>query len=134
MVIKNWIGSPKYDWYTLSIKQIWEQISQDFTDFLNVIFNDNTTDKVVSFICTVDQTPSTTEDNQVKTRMDDDDDDTFLRYSESLMLSDLILQGVEAISKVYMINPQDDESRKRIKIFANGKIKIITDYVCVGNW
>ncbi len=65
--------------------------------------------------------------------MDDDDDDTFLRYSESLMLSDLILQGVEAISKVYMINPQDDESRKRIKIFANGKIKIITDYVCVGN-
>ncbi|CAF5151720.1 unnamed protein product [Rotaria sp. Silwood1] len=57
------------------------------------------------------------------------DDDTFLRCLESSMLSDLTLQGIEAISKVYMVNPKGDESKKRIQISDNGEIERIADWM-----
>jgi DNA-directed RNA polymerase II subunit RPB1 len=55
------------------------------------------------------------------------DDETFLRCLKSSMLSDLTLQGIEAISKVYMTNPKVDQSKKRIQISQNGEIERIAD-------
>jgi DNA-directed RNA polymerase II subunit RPB1 len=95
---------------TLTMEQISEKISQGFGDCLNVIFNNDNAEKLVLRIRTVDQTKSTT-NNEDAIRMDND---TFLRCLESSMLSDLTLQGIEAISKVYMVNPKLDESKKRI--------------------
>jgi hypothetical protein len=48
------------------------------------------------------------------------EDDMFLRCIEANMLSDLTLQGLEAISKVYMHLPQTAE-KKRIIITDAGK-------------
>ena len=44
----------------------------------------------------------------------------FLRCIEANMLSDMTLQGLEAISKVYMHLPNMDE-KKRIVITDNGQ-------------
>ncbi|CAF4100212.1 unnamed protein product, partial [Rotaria sordida] len=112
---------------TLSMEQISEKICQGFGDCLNVIFNDDNAEKLVLRIRTVDQTKSSTNDDQEDTtRMDDD---TFLRCLESSMLSDLTLQGIEAISKVYMVNPKGDESKKRIQINDLGDIERIADWM-----
>ena len=48
------------------------------------------------------------------------EDDMFLRCIEANMLSDLTLQGLEAIAKVYMHLPQTAE-KKRIIITDAGK-------------
>ena len=40
------------------------------------------------------------------------DDDTFLRCIESNMLTDMSLQGIEAISKVYMHLPYEEEKKR----------------------
>ncbi|CAF3316832.1 unnamed protein product [Rotaria socialis] len=112
---------------TLSMEQISEKICQGFGDCLNVIFNDDNAEKLVLRIRTVDQTKSSmTDESEDTTRMDDD---TFLRCLESSMLSDLTLQGIEAISKVYMVNPKADESKKRIQISENGEIERIADWM-----
>ena len=50
------------------------------------------------------------------------EDDMFLRCIEANMLSDMTLQGLEAISKVYMHLPQTDDKR-RIVISENGEFK-----------
>ena len=52
------------------------------------------------------------------------EDDMFLRCIEANMLSDLTLQGLEAISKVYMHLPNTDE-KKRIVITETGEFKAI---------
>ena len=118
---------------TLTMEQISEKISQGFGDCLNVIFNDDNADKLVLRIRTVDQSKAAStanggaaDDNEDSTRMDDD---TFLRCLESSMLSDLTLQGIEAIGKVYMVNPLSDESKKRIQISEQGVIETIADWM-----
>ncbi|CAF5095278.1 unnamed protein product, partial [Rotaria magnacalcarata] len=111
----------------LSMEQISEKICQGFGGCLNVIFNDDNAEKLVLRIGTVDQTKSSmTDESEDTTRMDDD---TFLRCLESSMLSDLTLQGIEAISKVYMVNPKADESKKRIQTSENGEIERIADWM-----
>ena len=52
------------------------------------------------------------------------EDDMFLRCIEANMLSDLTLQGLEAIGKVYMHLPNTDE-KKRIIITDTGEFKAI---------
>lgn len=56
------------------------------------------------------------------------DDDMFLRCIEANMLSDMTLQGIEAISKVYMHLPQTD-SKKRIVITETGEFKAIAEWL-----
>ena len=51
------------------------------------------------------------------------DDDTFLRCIESNMLTDMSLQGIEAIAKVYMHLPYEEE-KKRITITDSGEFKV----------
>ena len=56
------------------------------------------------------------------------DDDVFLRCIEANMLTDMTLQGIEAIAKVYMHLPQQD-SKKRIVITEQGDFKAIPEWL-----
>ena len=56
------------------------------------------------------------------------EDDMFLRCIEANVLSDMTLQGIEAIAKVYMHLPQTD-SKKRIIITDTGEFKAIAEWL-----
>ncbi|CAF0756618.1 unnamed protein product [Adineta steineri] len=109
---------------TLTMEQISEKISQHYGHCLNVIFNDDNAEQLVLHIRTVDQSKNEARDDTTRIN-----DVTFLRYLESSMLSNLTLQGIEAISKVYMVNPKVDESKKRIQINENGEIEKIAEWM-----
>ena len=55
-------------------------------------------------------------------------EDMLLRYIESNILSDMTLQGIEQISKVYMHLPKE-ESKKRIVINKEGEFSSIQDWL-----
>ena len=52
----------------------------------------------------------------------------FLRCIEANMLTDMTLQGIESILKVYMHLPQQD-SKKRIIINEQGEFKAIQEWI-----
>ncbi|CAF4394050.1 unnamed protein product, partial [Rotaria sp. Silwood2] len=111
----------------LTTEQISEKIYQGFGDCLNVIFNDDNAEKLVLRIRTTDQINLSTEEEQNDiTHMDDN---TFLQCLQSVMLSDLTLQGIEGISKVYMIRSIFDDTQKRIQINHNGEIEKIAEWI-----
>ncbi|VDN25652.1 unnamed protein product [Cylicostephanus goldi] len=56
------------------------------------------------------------------------EDDVFLRCIESNMLSDLTLQGIGSISKVYMHKPTTDD-KKRVVITPEGGFKAISEWL-----
>lgn len=56
------------------------------------------------------------------------DDDVFLRCIEANMLTDMTLQGIEAISKVYMNLPNED-NKKRVTITEDGEFKHISEWI-----
>ncbi|CAF3626686.1 unnamed protein product [Rotaria sp. Silwood1] len=112
---------------TLTMKKISEKLSQSFGDCLNVIYNDESAEKLILRIRTIDQVElSTREDQKEITRVDDID---FLRCLESSILSDLTLQGIEGISKVHMILPRYDSSQQKIQINDNGEIERISEWM-----
>lgn len=51
------------------------------------------------------------------------DDDVFLRCIEANMLTDMTLQGIETVGKVYMHLPKSENKKKRIIINPDGEIK-----------
>ncbi len=56
------------------------------------------------------------------------EDDLFLRLIEANMLSELTLQGIESISKVYMHMPQTDQ-KKRIMINPDGEFRHVAEWL-----
>lgn len=56
------------------------------------------------------------------------EDDTFLRYIEANILSDMTLKGIEQISKVYMSMPKE-ESKKKIMINREGEFSATSDWI-----
>lgn len=56
------------------------------------------------------------------------DDDVFLRCIEANMLTDMTLQGIEAISKVYMNLPHED-NKKRVMITEDGEFKHLSEWI-----
>ena len=52
----------------------------------------------------------------------------FLRCIEANMLTDMTLQGIEAISKVYMNLPNED-NKKRVTITEEGEFKHISEWI-----
>ena len=103
----------------LTMEQISEKINAGFGDDLNCIFNDDNAEKLVLRIRIMNSEDSKDEDEEQADKMEDD---MFLRCIEANMLSDMTLQGLEAISKVYMHLPQTDDKR-RIVISENGEFK-----------
>ncbi|CAG2054450.1 unnamed protein product, partial [Timema podura] len=110
----------------LTMEQIAEKINAGFGDDLNCIFNDDNADKLVLRIRIMNSEDNKfTDEEEVADKMEDD---MFLRCIEANMLSDMTLQGIEAIAKVYMHLPQTD-SKKRIVITETGEFKAIAEWL-----
>ncbi|KAL1464908.1 hypothetical protein WDU94_004513 [Cyamophila willieti] len=110
----------------LTMEAISEKINAGFGDDLNCIFNDDNAEKLVLRIRIMNSDDSKMQDEE--DAVDKMEDDMFLRCIEANMLSDMTLQGIEAIGKVYMHLPQTD-SKKRIIITESGEFKAIADWL-----
>ncbi|XP_054269431.1 DNA-directed RNA polymerase II subunit RPB1-like [Macrosteles quadrilineatus] len=110
----------------LTMEQISEKINAGFGDDLNCIFNDDNAEKLVLRIRIMNSDDNKMADEEET--LDKMEDDMFLRCIEANMLSDMTLQGIEAISKVYMHLPQTD-SKKRIIVTESGEFKAIADWL-----
>ncbi|CAL1687412.1 unnamed protein product [Lasius platythorax] len=111
----------------LTMEQIAEKINAGFGDDLNCIFNDDNAEKLVLRIRIMNSDDNKFQDTEEET-VDKMEDDMFLRCIEANMLSDMTLQGIEAIGKVYMHLPQTD-SKKRIVITDTGEFKAIAEWL-----
>merc|ERR1719239_652979 len=109
----------------LSMEQISEKISSGFGDDLNCIFNDDNAEKLVLRIRIMNNEESKFQDEELTDKMEDD---VFLRCIEANLLSDMSLQGIEAIAKVYMHLPTTDDKR-RIHITEDGEFKAQTEWI-----
>merc|ERR1719266_192151 len=112
----------------LTMEQISEKINAGFGDDLNCIFNDDNAEKLVlriRIMNTEDKDDAGGGEEELADKMEDD---MFLRCIEANMLSDLTLQGLEAISKVYMHLPQTAE-KKRIVITDAGEFKANAEWL-----
>ncbi|KAI0233692.1 DNA-directed RNA polymerase II subunit RPB1 [Lamellibrachia satsuma] len=110
----------------LTMEQISEKITAGFGDDLNCIFNDDNAEKLVLRIRIMnsDENKMQEEEEQV----DKMEDDVFLRCIEANMLTDMTLQGNEAINKVYMHLPTTDD-KKRVVITEEGEFKGIQEWI-----
>ncbi|XP_013401160.1 DNA-directed RNA polymerase II subunit RPB1 [Lingula anatina] len=110
----------------LTMEAISEKITAGFGDDLNCIFNDDNAEKLVLRIRIMNSDGQKfDEEEEVVDKMDDD---VFLRCIESNMLTDMTLQGIEQISKVYMHLPTTDD-KKRITITEEGEFKAIAEWI-----
>ena len=109
----------------LTMEQISEKINAGFGDDLNCIFNDDNAEKLVLRIRIMNSEDSKEDDEEQADKMEDD---MFLRCIEANMLSDMTLQGLEAISKVYMHLPSTDD-KKRIVISDTGEFKRLSEWL-----
>ncbi|VFV46792.1 dna-directed rna polymerase ii subunit rpb1 [Lynx pardinus] len=110
----------------LTMEQIAEKINAGFGDDLNCIFNDDNAEKLVLRIRIMNSDENKMqEEEEVVDKMDDD---VFLRCIESNMLTDMTLQGIEQISKVYMHLPQTD-NKKKIIITEDGEFKALQEWI-----
>ncbi|KAI0988983.1 hypothetical protein GJ496_007709 [Pomphorhynchus laevis] len=111
----------------LSMEQISDKIMEGFGRDLNVIFNDDNADKLVLRIRMINS-GSVDKDNEEDVEdFERMDDDSFLRCVEANILSDITLQGIESISKVYMHFPTTDD-KKRVIVGPDG------DFVKIQEW
>ncbi|PAV61603.1 hypothetical protein WR25_03126 isoform F [Diploscapter pachys] len=108
----------------LSMEQIADKIHEGFRDDLNVIYTDDNAEKLVFRLRITTQDEKNTEEEQI----DKMEDDTFLRAIEASMLSDLTLQGISSIAKVYMHKPTTDD-KKKIIISPEGGFKAIPEWL-----
>ncbi len=111
----------------LTMEQISEKINAGFGDDLNCIFNDDNAEKLVLRIRIMNSDDSKLDGGEEE-QVDKMEDDMFLRCIEANMLSDMTLQGLESISKVYMHLPQTDD-KKRIVITDSGEFKSIAEWL-----
>lgn len=113
------------------MEQIAEKINAGFGDDLNCIFNDDNAEKLVLRIRIMNSEDGSKfgapgpDEEETADKMEDD---MFLRCIEANMLSDMTLQGIEAIAKVYMHLPQT-ASKKRIVITDTGEFKAIAEWL-----
>ncbi|CAG2171630.1 unnamed protein product, partial [Oppiella nova] len=108
----------------LTMEAIAEKINAGFGDDLNCIFNDDNAEKLILRIRIMNSEEKMEDEEQV----DKMEDDVFLRCIEASMLSDITLQGIESIIKVYMHLPTTD-NHKRIIITETGEYKAIAEWL-----
>ncbi|KAH0544137.1 DNA-directed RNA polymerase II subunit RPB1 [Cotesia glomerata] len=111
----------------LTMEQIAEKINAGFGDDLNCIFNDDNAEKLVLRIRIMNSEDNKFQEGEEEIA-DKMEDDMFLRCIEANMLSDMTLQGIETIGKVYMHLPQTD-AKKRIIITDTGEFKAIAEWL-----
>ena len=94
-------------------------VTESFGEDLNVIFNDDNSERLILRIRILNNTGMDKGDDEE----DDTDrmgDDMFLRFIENNILTDMTLQGIEEIKKVYMCLPTEDY-KKRVVINEAGE-------------
>merc|ERR1719319_80043 len=91
----------------------------------NRISNDDNAEKLVLRIRIMNSDDGKDDDEDQADKMEDD---MFLKCIEANMLSDMTLQGLEAISKVYMHLPATDD-KKRIVLTDLGEFKRISEWI-----
>ncbi|XP_015756612.1 PREDICTED: DNA-directed RNA polymerase II subunit RPB1-like [Acropora digitifera] len=107
-------------------RHLQEKINLGFGDDLNCIFNDDNAEKLVLRIRIMNNDDAKYQDEEEQ--LDKMDDDVFLRCIEANMLTDMTLQGIEAISKVYMNLPNED-NKKRVTITEEGEFRHIPEWI-----
>ena len=112
----------------LSMEQISEKITNYFGSDLNCIFNDDNAEKLILRIRVMHGAADKGDGDDAEEMVDKMPDDQFLKLIEQNILSDMTLQGIEAISKVYMTQPIEKE-KKRIEINEEGEYKAISEWV-----
>ncbi|XP_039954795.1 DNA-directed RNA polymerase II subunit RPB1-like [Bactrocera tryoni] len=117
----------------LTMEHIAERIAASFGDDLKCIFNDDNATRLIMRI-RIMNTPNSENKFQAEDLVEEEasltrlDDNMFLRCIESNMLSDMTLQGIESISKVYMHLPQVT-NKKRIYITETGEFKSVAEWL-----
>lgn len=110
----------------LTMEQIAEKINLGFGDDLNCIFNDDNAEKLVLRLRIMNKDEKIQdEEDQAAEQLKDDE---FLRCIEASMMTDITLQGIESITKVYMHLPTTD-SKKRITITEGGDYKALAEWI-----
>ncbi|BFZ06570.1 hypothetical protein BsWGS_09609 [Bradybaena similaris] len=107
----------------LTMEQISEKIQGGFGDNLNCIFSDDNAEKLVLRIRIMNSDDNKTLEQEEKV-VDKMADDVFLRCIEASLLSDMSIQGIEAIAKVYM-----HYIYQRIHITDEGEFKAVSGWV-----
>ncbi|XP_022791172.1 DNA-directed RNA polymerase II subunit RPB1-like [Stylophora pistillata] len=110
----------------LTMEEISEKINLAFGDDLICIFSDDNAEKLVFRIRMTNNDDARL--SHEEEQLGKSNDDVLLRRIEANMLTDMSLQGIEAISKVYMNLPHED-SKKRVTITENGEIKHISEWI-----
>ena len=109
----------------LTMEAIAEKINLNFKDDLQVMYTDDNADKLV-FHVRLNGNPSDKLDGEEQVgKMEDDQ---LLRHIEQNMLTDLTLQGIESIAKVYMHKPTTDD-KKRVEITPHGEFHMIPEWL-----
>uniref|UniRef100_A0A914V7A1 DNA-directed RNA polymerase n=1 Tax=Plectus sambesii TaxID=2011161 RepID=A0A914V7A1_9BILA len=109
----------------LTMEAIADKIHQGFGEDLNVIYTDDNADTLVFRIRITNQDGDKGSEEEQVDKMEDD---VFLRCIEANMLSDLTLQGIDSIKRVYMSKPTT-EDKKRITITPDGGFKAIPEWL-----
>ena len=108
----------------LTMEMIADKVSKGFGDDLHVIYTDDNAEKLVFHLRL--QNASIEKDSEEQ--IDKMEDETFLRCVEQNLLTDLTLQGIEAISKVYMYKPQSDD-KKKIVMTPDGGFQTVAEWL-----
>ena len=114
----------------LTMEQIAEKVTASFGDDLNCIFTDDNADKLVLRIriSNNDEFDLKMAELELADLVDRMEDDMFLRCIESNILSDMTLQGIDSISRVYMHLPQTDQ-KKRIVVAPSGEFRAVAEWL-----
>uniref|UniRef100_A0A915EMD6 DNA-directed RNA polymerase n=1 Tax=Ditylenchus dipsaci TaxID=166011 RepID=A0A915EMD6_9BILA len=107
----------------LSMEAVAEKIHAAFGEDLKVVFADDNAEKLVFHLRLSSQAGKDSEE-----QIDKMEDDVFLRCIETNLLSDLTLQDVDSISKVYMHKPIT-EDKKHVCITEDGGIKMVAEWI-----
>ena len=89
----------------LTMEMIAQKIQAGFGDDLLCIFNDDNAENLVMRIRIMANPGDDKMDDDMREQADKMDDDMFLRCIEANLLSEMTLQGIESIKKVYMHLP-----------------------------
>jgi DNA-directed RNA polymerase II subunit RPB1 len=111
----------------LTMEQIAEKVYAMFDNAVKCMFSDDNAEKLVlrMHILSVDDNDDVNEEEEQVAKMEDD---VFLRCIEANMLSDMTLQGIESIGKVYMHWSPTDQ-KKRIVVTETGEFKAISEWL-----
>ncbi|GAB4819036.1 hypothetical protein N2152v2_006082 [Parachlorella kessleri] len=100
----------------LLLSEVAERINSEFEDELHCLFNDDNADKLILRIRVMSDEPNKGGEEAAET-----EDDVFLKKIETSMLSQVALQGIEGIRKVFL------REAKRTRLDREGGQGFVTD-------